>query len=186
MLTVLARNWWALALRGLLAVLFGVAAFVWPGITLGALVVLFGAYALVDGVFAIVAAIRAAGREMRWWPLVVEGLVGIGVGVLTFAWPGITALALLYLIAGWAIITGIFEIAAAVRLREVIEGEWLLGLGGVASVLFGVAIALFPGAGALALVWMIGAFAVFFGIVLIGLGLRLRGLRERREAQLTR
>jgi uncharacterized membrane protein HdeD (DUF308 family) len=178
MLDILARNWWAIALRGLFAVLFGVAAFIWPGLTLTVLVILWGAYALVDGVFALVAAFRAAQMKMTWWPLVLNGLLGIAAGVVAFAWPGITALALLYLIAAWAILTGIVEIIAAVRLRHVISGEWLMGLAGLLSILVGVILIVAPGAGALAVVWTIGAYALIFGIVLIALGFRLRGLRE--------
>jgi uncharacterized membrane protein HdeD (DUF308 family) len=173
----LARYWWAVALRGLLAVLFGLAAFLWPGITLVSLVLLFGAYALVDGILAIIAAFRA--RE--WWPLLLEGVVGIAAGVVTFLWPGITAIALLYLIAAWAIITGILEIVAAIRLGKVIENEWWLALGGVISVILGVVMVVAPGAGALGLVWAIGAYALLFGATLIALGLRLRGLKDRSE-----
>ncbi|HEX3450653.1 MAG TPA: DUF308 domain-containing protein, partial [Isosphaeraceae bacterium] len=153
MLIVLARNWWALALRGLVAVLFGIAAFAMPGITLTALVLLYGAFALVDGVFAVAAALFGRRHGMPWWAMLVEGLFGIAIGILTFAWPGITALALLYLIAAWAVITGVFEIAAAIRLRQEIQGEWLLALSGALSVLFGVVLVLYPGAGALAVVW---------------------------------
>jgi uncharacterized membrane protein HdeD (DUF308 family) len=178
MLDILARNWWAIALRGLFAVLFGVAAFIWPGLTLTVLVILWGAYALVDGVFALVAAFRAAQMKMTWWPLVLDGILGIAAGVVAFAWPGITALALLYLIAVWAILTGIVEIIAAVRLRHVISGEWLMGLAGLLSILVGVILIVAPGAGALAVVWTIGAYALIFGIVLIALGFRLRGLRD--------
>jgi uncharacterized membrane protein HdeD (DUF308 family) len=175
MLVILARNWWAMALRGLLAVLFGVAAFLWPDLTLAALVILWGAYALVDGIFALIGAVRAAEQRMTWWPFVLEGLLGIAVGVLTFLWPDLTALALLYLIAAWAILTGVVEIAAAVRLRRVISGEWLLGLAGVASIIFGAILVASPGTGALAVVWLIGSYALVFGIVLLALGFRLRG-----------
>jgi uncharacterized membrane protein HdeD (DUF308 family) len=175
----LARNWWAVALRGALAVLFGLVAFIWPGITLGALVLLFGAYALVDGIFAFVAAFRAADRGRQWWPFVLEGLVGVAAGVIAVVWPGLTAVTLVYLIAAWAVITGLFEIVAAVRLRREIENEWLLVLAGVLSVLFGLAMFLFPGAGALALVWIIGGYAVVFGVLLIALGLQLRTWQSR-------
>jgi uncharacterized membrane protein HdeD (DUF308 family) len=178
MLDILARNWWAIALRGLFAVLFGVAAFIWPGLTLTVLVLLWGAYALVDGIFALVAAFRAAEIRMTWWPLVINGLLGIAAGVVAFVWPGITVLALLYLIAAWAILTGIAEIVAAVRLRRVISGEWLLGLAGLLSIFVGVILIASPSAGALAVAWMIGAYAVIFGIVLIVLGFRLRGLQH--------
>ena len=171
----LAGKWWALLLRGVLAVLFGLVALFLPGLTLWALVLLFGAYALVDGIFAIVSAVRAAERHMRWWPLLVEGVAGIVIGVLTFVWPGLTALALLYFIASWAIVTGVFEILAAIRLRREIRGEWLLALTGVLSVVFGLLLFIFPGAGALTVVWLIGVYALVFGVVLVGLALRLRG-----------
>lgn len=172
---VLARNWWALVARGGIAILFGILAFVWPGLTVVALVILFGAFALVDGAFALVAAWRAAERRRPWWPMALEGLAGVALGVLAFVWPGVTAFALLYLIAAWAILTGIFEIAAAVRLRKEIRGELFLALTGVASVAFGVLVILFPGTGAVAVVWAIAAYAVVFGVLLVALGLRLRG-----------
>ncbi len=182
MMEVLARNWWALALRGLFAVLFGLLAFAWPGVTLAALVILFGAYALVDGIFALIAAVRAAEAHERWWLFVIEGLAGIAAGLLTFMWPGITALVLLYLIAWWAVITGVLEIAAAIRLRKEISGEWALVLGGVASVIFGFLLLLRPGVGALAVVWLIGIYALLFGALLLTLAFRLRGHSGQRPA----
>ncbi|HWE62713.1 MAG TPA: HdeD family acid-resistance protein [Chloroflexota bacterium] len=171
---VLTRNWWALALRGLAAIIFGILALVVPHITLVVLIAFFGAYVLVDGFFTLVAAVRAAEQHTRWWPLLVEGVAGIIAGVLTFIWPGLTALVLLYFIAAWAIVTGVFEVLAAIRLRREIRGEWLLGLSGVLSVLFGLLLIAFPGAGALTVVWLIGAYALVFGVVLVGLALRLR------------
>jgi uncharacterized membrane protein HdeD (DUF308 family) len=174
MVIVLSRNWWTLALRGLFAVLFGIMAFAWPGITLGALVLLYGAYAFADGVLAIAAALVGRTVGVPWWSLLIEGLAGIGVGIITLIWPGITALVLLYLIAFWAVVTGVFEIVAAIRLRKEIRGEWLLALSGVLSVLFGVALIVSPGAGALAVVWLIGAYAIVFGALMIALALRLR------------
>ncbi|MBV8228860.1 MAG: HdeD family acid-resistance protein [Planctomycetaceae bacterium] len=185
MVIVLARNWWALVLRGLFAVLFGIIALVWPGITLGALVLLYGAYALADGVFAIASVMAGRTWGRPWWSLLVEGLVGIAVGIMTFAWPGITALVLLYLIAAWAFVTGIFEIVAAIRLREEIRGEWLLALSGILSVLFGVALVIWPGAGALALIWVIGAYAIAFGVLMIALGFRLRSWSRRESIRAT-
>jgi uncharacterized membrane protein HdeD (DUF308 family) len=173
----LARNWWVLVVRGVLAVVFGILAFVWPGATVTALVILFGAFMLVDGLFALVTAWRRADRRMSWWPFVLEGLSGVAIGVITFFWPGVTAFALLYLIAAWAFITGVFEIAAAIRLRKEIRGELILALIGVASILFAVLVVLFPGEGAVAIVWAIGAYAVVFGALLIVLGIRLRRLR---------
>ena len=178
-LPVLSRNWWALALRGLAAIIFGILAFVWPGITLWALILLFGAYMLVDGVFAIVAAVRVAGEAARWWLLLVEGILGVLAGIVAFVWPDLTALALLYFVAAWAIVTGIFEIVGAIRLRREIEGEWALILGGALSVLFGVLlVAVGPGVGLLSLVWLIGVYAVAFGVLLLILAFRVRNERS--------
>ena len=176
MLLVYTHNWWALALRGLAAVIFGLLAFVWPGITLAALVFLFGAYALLDGVFAIVAGIRAPKESKHWWLLFIEGILSVIAGIIAFTVPGITALFLLGLIAGWAIVTGVLEIVAAIQMRKHISGEWLMVLSGLASVVFGVLLVINPGVGALAVVWIIGAYAIVFGILLIALGFRLRGL----------
>ena len=175
MLHLLARRWWALALRGLLAVIFGLLTFFVPGITLFALVLLFGFYAILDGVFDIISAIRAPGAH---WPLLVEGIIGVIAGILAILWPGITAMVLLYLIAFWAIVTGVFEIMAGIRLRQVIAGELMLILMGALSVLFGIFIIVFPSAGALAIVIWIGAYALLFGIMLIVLAFRLRNFRR--------
>jgi uncharacterized membrane protein HdeD (DUF308 family) len=176
-LLTIARNWWALVVRGVLAIIFGILALVWPGLTVVALVALFGAFALVDGILALVAAFRAHGRGRRWGAFALEGLFGIALAGLTFFWPDVTAFALLYLIAAWSVVTGIFEVAAAIRLRKVIRGEFFLGLAGVASILFGILVVVFPGAGAVAIVWAIAIYAILFGILLIAVGLRLRRLR---------
>ena len=176
----LAKNWWAVSLRGLAGILFGIITFLAPGISLAALVLLFGAYAFADGVLAIVSAVRRRGTD-RWWLLLLEGLVGIAAGILTILWPGVTALALLYVIAAWALVTGAFEIAAAIRLRKAISGEWLLALSGVLSIALGVLLILAPGPGALALVIWIGAYAFVFGALLFALGLRLKGLGSPRH-----
>ncbi len=185
MLTQLSRNWWVLALRGVAAIVFGILAFLWPGITLAVLVLLFGAYALIDGVFAVIGAVQHRHEHDRWWVLLLEGIAGIVAGLLTFAYPGITELALLYLIAAWAIVTGVIEIIAAVRLRKEIAGEFWLALGGLFSVLFGVLIALFPGAGALTVVWIIALYAILFGITFIALALRLRAHLHRMQQAAT-
>jgi uncharacterized membrane protein HdeD (DUF308 family) len=145
----LSRNWWVVVLRGVFAILFGMLAFAWPGLTVAVPVLLFGAYALVDGIFALVAAVANRAGPHRWWVLL-DGIVSILAGIVTFVRPGLTALALLYLIAAWSIVTGIFEIMAAIELRKEITNEWLYVLSGVLSVVFGVIIALFLGAGALA------------------------------------
>ena len=173
MLSKLSRNWWLVALQGLSAVIFGVLALVWPQSALWALVMLFGAFALVDGAFALVQAVAWRKLLRRWWAVALGGLAGIATGILTFVWPNITGLALLYMIAVWAIVTGIFEIVAAIELRQVIDGEWLMVLNGLLSVVFGVLLVVFPGSGALALVWLIAAFAIVSGIMLIVLAFRM-------------
>lgn len=172
---VLHRGWWLLLLRGVAAIIFGVLTWLQPGISLVVLVLYFGAYSLVDGIFGAVAAI--AGRKMTeyWWVLLLESLVGIGIGVMTFVVPGITALALLFYIAIWAIATGVLEIVAAIRLRREIEGEILLVLAGLISVVFGVLLIAQPAAGVLTLVWLIASFAVAFGILLLLLAFKARG-----------
>lgn len=174
MLGMASRNWWIFVLRGVLAVLFGIVAWIWPGLTVAALVILFGAYAFVNGIFAVIAGIASFGENQRWWAELLVGIAGIILGILTFIWPGVTALALLYLIAAWAIVTGVFEIIAAIELRKAIDNEWLLGIGGVLSVIFGLILIIFPGSGAISLVWVIGIYAIIFGVTLIALGFRLR------------
>jgi uncharacterized membrane protein HdeD (DUF308 family) len=173
---LLAHNWWLLALRGLAGVIFGVLAFIWPGITLFALICLFGAFALVNGVLSVFLAAKAPRGYPRFGSLLVGGLFGIFAGVLTFFWPALTALGLLIMIAAWAIVTGIMEIIAAIKLRKEIKGEWLLILAGLASVAFGVLLVLMPGPGALVLVLWIGAYALVFGILLIMLAFKMRRL----------
>jgi uncharacterized membrane protein HdeD (DUF308 family) len=182
----LTRNWWVMLIRGVAGVLFGIATFFAPGVSLAVLVLLFGAYALVDGVLAVISAVRRRGVSDRWWMLLLEGLVGIAAGIMTLVWPGITALALLYVIAAWALLTGAFEIAAAIRLRKIITGEWLLVLSGVASIGLGILLMIFPGPGALVMVLWIGAYVFVFGILLIALSLRLRSLDRSRTPHAAR
>ena len=172
----LRRNWWLLALRGLAAVLFGVLAFAWPGITLLTLIWLFGAFALVNGILSLVLATKAPKGYPRFGSLILGGLLGILAGLLTFVMPGITALGLLILIAAWALVTGILEIVAAIKLRKTITGEWMLILAGLASVAFGVLLILQPAAGALVMVLWIGAYALVFGILLFVLAFKMRSL----------
>jgi uncharacterized membrane protein HdeD (DUF308 family) len=171
----LAKNWWALLLRGLASIVFGVLAFAWPGITILSLVILYGAYALVDGVFALYAGVSGNGAGgSRWWMAIV-GIAGILAGLYAFFLPGSAALILLTLIAAWAIVSGVFEIIGAIRLRKEIDNEWMLILHGVLTVLFGVLLFAMPGAGAVAMVWVIGAYAIAAGVIMIALAFRLKG-----------
>ena len=179
MQVVIARNWWSLVIRGLVGILFGIITFAWPGITFAALVIVFGAYALLDGVFSLVGAVKAAQAHERWGALVFLGVTGIGAGVVTVLWPAITAFVLVCLIAAWAIVTGVFEIAAAVRLRRHIEGEWLLALAGIASLVFGMLIIIAPLAGALVIAIWVGAYALVSGVMLVTLGIKLRSWGRR-------
>ena len=174
MLQTLAKNWWMVLLRGIAAIVFGVLAFAWPGLTLLTLVIIYGAYALVDGVIALIAAFSGGAKPAPTWWLIVAGIAGIVAGIATFVWPGITALVLIVFIGVWSIVHGIFEIVGAIKLRKEIDNEWWLILAGVLSVIFGVVVLAMPGAGALALIWVIGAYAIVFGILLVGFSLRLR------------
>ena len=172
------HSWWVLALRGLAAVLFGILAFIWPGITIFTLVLLFGAYALVNGVLALVIAFKGPRRVRRFGSLIFGGLISVAAGVIAFIWPGMTAFSLVIVIAAWAIVNGIAEIVVAIRLRKEISGEWLLIVAGIASTLFGVCLFLNPLIGALVLVWWIGGFTFAFGILLMVLGFRMRRAAE--------
>jgi uncharacterized membrane protein HdeD (DUF308 family) len=177
--TILSRTWWVLLLRGLVAIAFGILAWLQPGITLAALISLFGAYALVEGILGVWAAIAGRKENEVWFVLFLSGLVSIGIGILAFLAPGVTALVLLFYIAVWAIAKGVLEIAAAIRLRKEIEGEWRLALGGLASVALGVFLMVQPGAGALALLWLIATYAIVFGILLALLAIKVRRLGAR-------
>jgi len=172
--TYLQRNWWLFLLRGIAAIAFGFAAFIWPGLTLSILIALFGAYVLIDGVFGLVQSIRHRELLSHWWLWALEGVLGIAVGVMTFLAPGVTAFVLLMFIAAWAIVGGVLRIVMAIPLRREIEGEWFLVAGGVLSVIFGVLLFVVPGAGVLSLIWLIGFCAIIFGVLFIGLALRLR------------
>jgi uncharacterized membrane protein HdeD (DUF308 family) len=169
----MAGNWWLAVLRGVAAIIFGILAFAWPGITLLTLVLFWGAFALVDGVLAIIAAVKGGNPMPRWW-LAIVGLAGIIAGALTFLMPGLTALVLVTFVAVWAIILGVMEIYGAIKLRKEIQGEWLLILNGVISVLFGIVLLWRPVTGALALVWIIGAYAIILGVIYVMFGLKLR------------
>jgi uncharacterized membrane protein HdeD (DUF308 family) len=176
MAEILARYWWVVLIRGLAAIAFGVLAFVWPGITIASLVLVFGAFALVDGIFSLLAAFQGRKVDEEWWLGALRGVLGIGIGVLTFRNPALTALVLVLYIAAWALASGILEIATAIRLRKVIEGEWLLALAGIASILFAGLVLWAPGAGALAMLWWIAAWAIVMGALLVIESFQLRGL----------
>ncbi len=178
MLGLLARRWWLIALRGVAAIIFGLLAITLPGITLATLIILFGAYAFVDGIFAVIHALGGGDESESMWLLLLEGLLGIGVGLITFFEPGLTAVALLFYIAAWNLATGVLEIAAAFRLRKQLSGEFWLLVGGLASIVFAIILMTHPGAGALALIWVIGIYALLFGIALLALSLRVRGLKS--------
>ena len=177
MTAMLARNWWILAVRGVAAIVFGVMAWLWPDITLVALVILFGAYVLVDGIFNLITAALGRSREPRWI-VAVMGIAGILIGIVTLVWPDLTAVALVYLIAAWAGAMGAMAVLAAITLHRDGEDERLQIVIGVIAILFGVFIAIFPGPGALALVWLIGAFAVAYGVLLLALAVRLRDWQQ--------
>jgi len=167
--SAIAVNWWALAIRGVAGILLGIAAFAWTGITLVVLIALFAAYLFIDGVFAIIGGARA-----RSWLLIIEGVAGIVVAALAIRLPGLTALALVYLVAAWAIVSGSIELWAAYLLRRVVRNEWLLVLGGIVSVLFGMLLSINPRAGLVTIVWLLGAYMLVFGVLAFALALRLR------------
>src|ERR1700722_19583706 len=179
MSAVLAQNWWALALRGAIAILFGLFALFQPGVSLLSLVVVFGAYSLVDVIFAIVAATRAAGHHERWGFLLLEGIVGIAAAAAAFFWPGLTVVVFVTLVAVWALFTGGFMLAAAFRLHAD-HGRWWLALGGVVSLLYGGLLIVAPLIGALVLTWWLGAYALIFGIAMIALAFRLKSRHQGR------
>jgi uncharacterized membrane protein HdeD (DUF308 family) len=178
MLDVMARNWWMLALRGVAAILFGIIVFAAPGIALSALVLVWAVYALVDGVFTIASALQNRTNNPRWWVQLLEGIIGIlaGIGVILF--PPLAIEVLYYVIAFWAIFTGVLEIIAAIQLRKEIEGEFWLGLSGLLSIIAGILLIVFPLTGLLVLTWLLGGYAIMFGVIMILLAFRLRGMQQ--------
>lgn len=176
---LLSRSWWMLALRGVLALAFGILALIWPSLTLAALVALFAAYVLISGVVSILGAIKNRKADREWWLILILGLVSVAAGVISIMQPALTALVLVLMMGANALVTGVLDIAVAIRLRKTIEGEWLLIAAGIASIIFGILVFLFPGAGALALVWLISAHAIATGILLLGLAFRARGWGQR-------
>jgi len=179
MLSLVSRDWWVYAVRGIAAILFGIMALVWPAPTLVVLVFLFGVYAFVDGVALIVALARGdvLARSHKWITAIM-GVVGIAVAIATLIWPGITALSLLYLVAFWAITMGVLQIAAAIEFRKEIDGELFYVLGAICSIAFGALLVAFPGAGLLSLVWLVGLWAELFGFCSLGIASRLHGINN--------
>ena len=172
----MAKNWGWLLLRGVAAIVFGVLAFLWPGVTLLMLTILWGAWAFTDGLFALVAAFRVREKGKAHWPQILIGVLGIAAGVVTFVSPGLAAAALLMFIAAWAVVTGGLQVIVAVRLRKEIEGEWMLALSGLVSMAFGVLMVLRPGAGAMAVIWIIGGYSILFGLLVVMVALKLKGI----------
>jgi uncharacterized membrane protein HdeD (DUF308 family) len=169
----LAQNWWALALRGVTAIVFGLLTFIFPGMALQVLILLFAAYVLIDGVFAIIAGIRAAEAHRRWLALILEGLLNIAAGIVMLVWPALSLLVFVYIAGFWAIITGVALLVTAIRVRRE-HGEWLLVLGGILSVLWGILVVLFPIAGVFLWAFWIGTYALIFGVIMLILAFRLR------------
>ncbi|MDQ7262858.1 HdeD family acid-resistance protein [Paracoccus sp. PS-1] len=177
LIRVMAAHWWVPLLRGIAAILFGLMALIWPGLTVYALLLVFGAYAIFDGVMAIVTAFRRKAADDRWWAWALDGVLSILIGLMALFWPEATALAFILWMAAWGVVAGVFRIIAAIRLRDEIEGEWALGLSGLLLVVWGVLMALVPAAGLLGIAWLIGLFALLIGVAMIVLAFRLRGLR---------
>lgn len=177
MSSLLAQNWWAIALRGVFAIIFALIAFFWPGATLLSFVLIFSAYMLVDGIFAIVAAVRAASANQRWGLLALGGVADILAGIVAFIWPGLTLLFFVTLLAVWSLVTGVLTIMAAFKLNPEYGRGWLV-FSGIVSVLFGIALLIAPLTGAVVLTWWLGAYALLFGITLLVLGFKLKGRRD--------
>lgn len=171
---LLMQKWWIWLIRGAAGILLGGLALAWPGITLTVLVLFLGVYLLIDGVFTAIAAISHRREVSHWWVVLLEGLAGVLIGIITLLWPQITAMALLYLVAFWALFTGILEIIAAGKLRKEIIGEWLMVLSGILSIAFAVLIVIWPRIGLLTLTYIIAFYVILFGVALIALALRVR------------
>ena len=172
------RVWWAMALRGVLAILFGIVALVYTGRTLLALIYVFGVFAVLGGITAIVAAVRAGEAHLRWGWLAFSGIVGVAAGIVSFVWPGITALAVVLVVAVWAIISGVAEIAFALQWPDTLAHSWLAALSGALSVVFGVLLAVWPRSGAVSLTWLLGIYAILYGATLLYYGYRLQILQQ--------
>lgn len=179
---IASRIWWSLVIRGVLAIVFGIVALIYTGQTLLSLVLVFGVFAVLSGIASLVAAVRAGEAHQRWGWLAVSGLLSIAAGVMTFVWPGITALAFVLLIAAWAIFTGVMEITFALALPETLAHPWLMGFSGLLSVLLGIVLAVWPRAGAVSLTWLVGIYAIAYGATLLYYAYRTRGVQSTVEA----
>lgn len=177
LLRIMAANWWLLLLRGLAGIVFGILALLWPGLTVMALLIVFGVYAVLDGILALITGFRRRSLDEHWWAWALDGILSIAIGLMALFWPAATALAFVIWIAAWAIVAGGFRIYAAIRLRHELEGEWALVLSGVLLVVWGVLMVLVPAAGLLSLAWLIGIFALLIGVMMLVLAFRLRRLR---------
>lgn len=174
MTSMLSRKWWALSVRGVIYVAFGLTALLWPDLTFAVFVFLFGVFALLDGAVSVFAAIGRGRAGTQWGSLLLEGLIGVATGIVVLVWPGMSGLILLYVVGAWAVLTGVLEISAAIRLRREIEGEWILVVNGLLSIGLGALIYLWPAGGVMAIVWMLGLYAIVFGALLLLLSLVLR------------
>lgn len=170
----LAKYWWLFVLRGVMAVIFAILAFIWPALTLSVLVVFLGAYLFVDGLFSLVHGFRVIKKDSHWWVLVLEGVLGIAAGLVALFMPGITVVFLITLIAVWCLITGLLEIILAIRLRKELTNEWMLVVAGIFSIIFGILLFAQPLAGVVVIAWWLGAYALLFGFFLILVGMRLK------------
>ncbi|MDY6867852.1 MAG: HdeD family acid-resistance protein [Chloroflexota bacterium] len=174
MFSIIVRNWWVFLVRGLLAVIFGVLALIWPEITLITLMILFGIFVLMEGILNLVIGVATSDTNRRWWVTLIEGILDIVIAILTFVWPDITAVVLLYFIAAWALLSGVLEIILAIRIRQMIEREWAMILGGILSIIFSVLLFVFPSEGAISLLMLIGIYSIIIGILFVILGFRIR------------
>ncbi len=178
MFTELPKNWWLFLVRGLIAVVFGMTALVWPTQTWLVLVMLFGAYVLVDGIFTTVAGVEFRHYFDRWWTVALEGVLGIAIGLMTLVSPNAMAQVLFYLIATWAVVTGILEIVASISFRSFIPGEWSMIIAGILSTIFGAVLFVYPAAGLVSVVWLIGLYAIAFGVMQFVFSARLHDLNK--------
>ncbi len=172
-----ADYWWVLLVRGIAAIIFGLIALFWPGLTAYAMLLTFGIFALVDGVMAIIAGFRRKGHDDNWWSWLLDGALSILIGIMAISWPVATALALVFWIAAWATVTGVMRIIAAIRLRHEIDGEWAMGLSGLLMVLWGILLVAMPASGILSLTWMFGIFTLLVGITMVVLAFRVKKLK---------